>query len=86
MEKSRSARRYSAEVRLRAVRRVLKHEANHASPCLAISSIAAKIGCTAETLRSWARQAERGQDLRARPGSEERERIKPDLRISLDLL
>lgn len=41
-----------------------------------ISSIAAKIGCTAETLRCWACQAER--DSGARPGvtTEDRERIR----------
>jgi transposase len=35
-----------------------------------------KIGCTAETLRGWVRQAERDQGLRAGPSSGERERIK----------
>ena len=42
----------------------------------AIGSIAAKIGCTGETLRSWVRQAERDQGLRPGPTSEDRERIK----------
>ena len=36
----------------------------HASQWAAICSIAAKIGCTAETLRHWVRQAERDQGLR----------------------
>ena len=39
-------------------------------------SIAAKIGCTAETLRRWVRQAERDQGLRSGPTTSERERIK----------
>jgi transposase-like protein len=41
-----------------------------------MTSIAAKIGCTGETLRHWVRQAER--DLGLRPGSTsaDRERIK----------
>jgi len=39
-------------------------------------TIAAKIGCTAETLRNWVRQAERDQGLRSGPTSDERERIK----------
>ena len=47
-----------------------------ASQWAAIGSIAAKIGCTAETLRGWVRQAERDQGLRAVPTSDERERIK----------
>ena len=42
----------------------------------ALGSIAAKIGCTAETLRGWVRQAERDQGLRAGTTSEERERLK----------
>ena len=41
-----------------------------------MNSIAAKVGCTAETLRKWVRQAE--QDLGIRNGmtSDERERLK----------
>lgn len=37
---------------------------------------AAKIGCTAETLRHWLRQAERDKGLRPRPTIEEHHRIK----------
>ena len=51
--------KYSPEVRERAVRMVFEHEGDHASQWAAIGSIAAKIGCTAETLRGWVRQAER---------------------------
>jgi transposase-like protein len=68
--------KYAPEVRERAVRMVCEHEGEHASQCAAISSIAAKIGCTAETLRGWVRQAERDQGKRAGPTSDERERIK----------
>jgi transposase len=64
--------KYSPEVRERAVRMVFEHEGDHASQ--AIGSIAAKIGCTAETLRG--RQAERDQGKRAGPTSDDRERIK----------
>ena len=35
---------------------VLEHEGEHASQWAAIASIAAKIGCTAETLREWVRR------------------------------
>ena len=67
--------RFSPEVRERAVRMVLEHEAQHASQWAAITSIAEKIGCTAETLRSWVRQGER--DAGRRPGltTEERARL-----------
>ncbi len=68
--------RYSPEVRARAVRMVSEHRGEHASEWAAISSIAAKIGCTAETLRGWVRQVERDQGGRAGPTSEERGRIK----------
>ena len=68
--------RFSPEVRQRAVRMVLDHGSDHASQWAALASIAAKIGCTAETLRKWVRQAER--DAGQRPGTttEERERVK----------
>jgi transposase len=76
MEKQKTSVRYSPEVRARAVRMVLEHAGDHASQWAAIGSIAGKIGCTAETLRGWVRQAERDQGQRAGPTSEERERIK----------
>jgi|SRR4051812_25360320 transposase len=69
-------RRFSPEVRERAVRLVRQHQGEHASEWAAISSIAAKIGCTAETLRGWLRQAERDAGQRAGATSEERDRIK----------
>lgn len=69
-------KRYSPEVRERAVRMVLEHQGEHDSQWAAIGSIATKFGCTAETLRRWVRQAERDRGLRAGPTSEERDRIK----------
>jgi transposase-like protein len=71
-----TSNRFSPEVRQRAVRMVLDHGGGHASQWAAIASIAVKIGCTAETLRKWVRQAER--DAGQRPGSttEERDRIR----------
>ena len=70
-----TSNRFSPEVRQRAARMVLEHGGDHASQWSAIGSIAAKIGCTAETLRKWVRQAERDQGLRAGPTTEQ-ERIK----------
>jgi transposase-like protein len=69
-------RRFSPEVRERAVRLVHQHQGDHASQWAAIGSIAAKIGCTAETLRSWLRQSERDSGKRAGPTTDDRERIK----------
>ncbi len=71
-----TSNRFSPEVRQRAVRMVLEHGGDHASQWAAIGSIAAKIGCTGETLRKWVRQAERDQGQRPGPTTEERERIK----------
>src|SRR6185503_9561090 len=68
--------KYAPEVCERAVRMVFEHAGEHASQWAAIGSIAAKIGCTAETLRGWVRQAERDQGKRAGPTSDDRERIK----------
>lgn len=67
--------RYSAEVRERAVRMVAEHEREYESQWAAIRSIAEKIGCAAETLRKWVRQAER--DAGRRPGltTEEQQRV-----------
>ncbi|GJE62687.1 IS3 family transposase ISAzs24 [Methylobacterium trifolii] len=67
---------YSPEVRARAVRMVLDHQGEHASQWAAINSIAAKIGCSGETLRNWIRQSERDQGMRGGPTTDERERIK----------
>ena len=68
--------KYSPEVRERAVRLVLDQEQSHPSQWAAIASVAAKIGCTPETLRKWVRQAE--VDGGSRPGrtSEELAEIK----------
>ena len=68
--------RYSLEVRERAVRMVFEHEHDYPSQWAAIRSIAEKIGCTAETLRKWVRQAERDRGRRAGTTTEERARIK----------
>src|SRR3954462_13010986 len=65
---------FSPEVRERAVRMVLEHRGEHSSHYAALCSIAARIGCSGETLRSWVRQAERDQGVGAGPTTDERER------------
>ena len=79
------ASRYSPEVRERAVRMLVEHQAEHESQWAAIGSIAAKIGCSAETLRKWVRQAER--DAGSRPGltTEEWQRLKQLERENVEL-
>ena len=68
--------RYSPEVRERAVGLVFEHQAEYESQWAAMSSIAAKIGCTAETLRKWVRQSEKDQGIREGLSTDERERLK----------
>ena len=71
-----TSKRYSPEIRERAVRLVFEHEAEYDSQWAAIGSIAQKMGCTAETLRKWVRQAERDQGRREGITGSERERLK----------
>ena len=68
--------RYSPEVRERAVRMILEHQADYESQWAAIKSIASKIGCTAETLRTWVRQSECDQGTRSGQSTLDRDRLK----------
>ncbi len=68
--------KFSPEVRERAVRLVREHQGEHESQWAAIQSISGKMGCTAETLRRWVRQAERDSGEREGLTTPERERIR----------
>lgn len=62
---SKMTNKFSPEVRVRAVRMVTEHEAEHPSRWAAVSSIAAKIGCSAHTLHEWVKKAEVDSGKRA---------------------
>ena len=70
------ASKFSPEVRERAVKMVLEHRGDYESEWAAIMSVAAKIGSTAETLRSWVRQHQRDTGQRDGLTTAEKERIK----------
>ena len=67
---------YSPEVRERAVRLVLTSEHEHKSRWSAIQSVAAKIGCTPETLRSWINKMEVDSGVKPGTTSEHTQQIK----------
>jgi transposase len=70
------ANRYSPEVRERAVRMVLEHKGDYSSQWQAICSIAAKIGCSPDSLRNWVRRADIDEGREDGMTSDDRERIK----------
>jgi transposase-like protein len=73
---SKTTNRFSPEVRARAVRLVFDHEREHPSRWATVSSIAAKIGCTAQSLNEWVKKAEVDSGARAGLPTEMAERLK----------
>ena len=79
------ASRYSPEVRERAVRLVFEQQREHGSQWAAMGSIASKMGCTAETLRKWVRQAERDEGKRSGLTSSDQDELKALKRENFEL-
>src|SRR3954470_20096565 len=73
---SKTTNKFSAEVRARAVRMVLDHAGEHPSRWAAVTSIAAKIGCTPQTLHDWVRKAEIDSGQRAGVPTDTAEKLK----------
>ena len=71
-----TTKHYSPEIRDRAVRMVNDHQGEYSSEWAAIQSIAAKIGCTSETLRRWIRVSQKAAGITKATGANEPERIK----------
>ena len=73
---SKTTNRFSPEVRTRAVRLILGHEGEYSSRWAAVSSVAAKIGCTAQTLNEWVKKAEVNDGSRPGIPSDAAEKLK----------
>src|SRR5579864_676229 len=73
---SKTTSRFSPEVRTRAVRLVFEQEKDHSSRWAAVTSIAAKIGCAAQSLNEWVKRAEVHNGVRGGVPTEIAERLK----------
>lgn len=72
--------KFSPEFRDRAVRMVEEHRGDYPSEWAAMSSIAAKVGCTTETLRRWCCGEASRQAGPAALAASDRDRVKgPDI-------
>ena len=73
---SKTTNKFSPEDRTRAVRMVLDHTGEHPSRWAAVTSIAAKIGCTPQTLHEWVKKAEIDSGQRAGVPTDMAEKLK----------
>jgi transposase-like protein len=86
------SKKFSPEVRERAVRMVQEHRGDYPSLWAAVESIAPKIGCVPQTLLDWVKRAQ--IDAGSRPGTstaeaqrvKELEREVKELRRANDIL
>jgi transposase-like protein len=72
----REIKRYSPEVRERAVRMVVEHTAEYPSRWAAECSVSAKIGCSAAALHEWVKRWEIDRGSRAGVPSDIAEKMK----------
>ena len=79
------SKRYSREIRERAVRMVFEHEKDYESRWAALVSISGKIGCTPETLRSWVKRIEIDTGRRDGVTSDDEDRLKALARENREL-
>lgn len=70
------SKKFSPEVRERAVRMVQEQRGEYASLWAAVESIAAKIGCVPQTLLSWVQRHEIDTGTRDGLTTAERQRVK----------
>jgi len=86
MDSKKTSHSFSSEVRSRAVRMVQDPKVEYGSEWAAIRSIAAKIGCTAKTLRRWVRQSQGGEAAPTGLTAEALERENRELRQANEIL
>ena len=67
---------YPAEFRERAVQMVIDHLDSYASLTAAVRDIAAKLGCSPDSLRVWYKQSQRDTGRLPGPSTAEKVRIK----------